>query len=194
MHGGAIVKSRKNGCIISRASSLEMPRHISALSIMEEKGLRRCRGSAPRWHNPSSLMVLLGEGAVPQTLSTTRSDSIIKTFKGSAPPASSKPHHWDLTTQPSFKETSVRRIDLKGGRIYDLEQRRRRSVPAVDGDGPVLSKLLLGFMHLANKVDESFPRLGHALFRPIRELELSDRPGLAVLQKHGRQGSLLTPI
>lgn len=52
----------------------------------------------------------------------------------------------------------------------------------MDGDGSVLSKLLLGFMHLADEVDESLPGLGNALLRPIRELELSDRPGLAVLQ------------
>lgn len=52
----------------------------------------------------------------------------------------------------------------------------------MDGDGSVLSKLLLGFMHLADEVDESLPRLGNALLRPIRELELPDRPGLAVLQ------------
>lgn len=52
----------------------------------------------------------------------------------------------------------------------------------MDGDGSVLSKLLLGFMHLADEVDESLPRLGNALLRPIRELELPDRPGLAVLR------------
>lgn len=46
-------------------------------------------------------------------------------------------------------------------------------------------------MHLANEVDESLPGFGHALLRPIRELELSDRPGLAVLQKQGGRGSRL---
>lgn len=56
----------------------------------------------------------------------------------------------------------------------------------MNGDGSVLSKLLLGFMHLANEVNESLPRFGHALLRPIRELELSDRPGLAVLQTRRR--------
>lgn len=56
----------------------------------------------------------------------------------------------------------------------------------MNGDGSILSKLLLGFMHLANEVDESLPRFGHALLRPIRELELSDRPGLAVLQTRRR--------
>lgn len=56
----------------------------------------------------------------------------------------------------------------------------------MDGDGSVLSKLLLGFMHLADEVDESLPGLGNALLRPIRELELSDRPGLAVLRTRRR--------
>lgn len=62
----------------------------------------------------------------------------------------------------------------------------------MDGDRPVLSKLLLGFMHLANEVDEALPGLGHPLLRPISELELSDRPGLAVLQKDRGRGSRLT--
>lgn len=42
-------KQKKNGCIISYVSSLQMPSHIWALSIMEEKGLWRCRGSVLRW-------------------------------------------------------------------------------------------------------------------------------------------------
>lgn len=52
----------------------------------------------------------------------------------------------------------------------------------MDGDWSILPELLLGFMHLANEVDESLPGFGHALLRPVRELELSDCPGLAVLE------------
>lgn len=60
--------------------------------------------------------------------------------------------------------------------------------PAVDRDGSVLSKLLLGFMHLADEVDEALPRFGHALLRPVGELELPHCSGLAVLenQREGR--------
>lgn len=47
MHHGVIIKTKKNGCIISCASSLEMPSCSSALSIMEEVGL--CRGNVLRW-------------------------------------------------------------------------------------------------------------------------------------------------
>ena len=57
-------------------------------------------------------------------------------------------------------------------------------VPAVDGNGSVLSELLLGFMHLADEVDEALAWLGHALLRPIGEVELPDRSRLAVLDTH----------
>lgn len=49
MHHRTIIKNKKNGCIISCASSLKMPSCISALSIMEEVGLWRCRGSVGRY-------------------------------------------------------------------------------------------------------------------------------------------------
>lgn len=38
-HGGIVKKKKKKGCIISRASPLQMPRRILGLSIMEEMGL-----------------------------------------------------------------------------------------------------------------------------------------------------------
>ena len=51
---------------------------------------------------------------------------------------------------------------------------------AVHGDGPLLAELLLGLVHLPNKVDEALAGLGHALLRPVGELELADRARLAV--------------
>lgn len=56
------------------------------------------------------------------------------------------------------------------------------SLPAVDRDRSILSKLLLGFMHLANEINESLPGFRHALLRPISKLELPYCPGLAILQ------------
>ena len=46
--------------------------------------------------------------------------------------------------------------------------------------GPVLPKLFLRFVHLPNEIDESFTRLGNSLFGPIRELELTHRPGRSI--------------
>ena len=54
------------------------------------------------------------------------------------------------------------------------------SLPAVHRDRALLTKLLLGLVDLANEVNESLSRLGHPLLRPVRELELSDGPALAV--------------
>ena len=48
-------------------------------------------------------------------------------------------------------------------------------------DGSVLSELLFGFVHLPDEVDEALARLGHALLRPLSELELADCPRLTVL-------------
>lgn len=62
----------------------------------------------------------------------------------------------------------------------------RDSSPAVDGDGAVLAELFLGLVHLADEVNKALPRLWHALLRPVRELELPDRPGLAVLERGQR--------
>lgn len=56
------------------------------------------------------------------------------------------------------------------------------TLPAVDRDWAILPKLLLGFMHLANKINESFPRFGHALLWPISKLELPYCSGLAILE------------
>lgn len=61
-------------------------------------------------------------------------------------------------------------------------KRKQIFLPAVDRDGSVLSKLLLGFMHLADEVDEALPRFGYALFRPVGELELPHCSGLAILE------------
>lgn len=47
-------------------------------------------------------------------------------------------------------------------------------------DGPVLSELLLGLVHLAEEVYEAFAALRDALLRPVSELELADRPGGAI--------------
>lgn len=55
----------------------------------------------------------------------------------------------------------------------------------MDRDGAVLAKLFLGLVHLADEVYEALPRLGHALFRPVRELELPDSPGLSILEQRG---------
>lgn len=43
------------------------------------------------------------------------------------------------------------------------------------GDWTLLAELLFRLVHLSDKVYEPFSRLGHALFRPVGELELSDR-------------------
>lgn len=56
------------------------------------------------------------------------------------------------------------------------------TLPAMYRDGPILSKLLLGFMNLANKIDESLSGFGYTLFWPISKLELPYCPGLAILQ------------
>jgi len=49
-------------------------------------------------------------------------------------------------------------------------------IPAMDGDRTFLSELLFRLVHLSDKVYEPFGRLGHALFRPVSELELPDGP------------------
>lgn len=49
-------------------------------------------------------------------------------------------------------------------------------IPAVDGDRTFLAELLFSFVYLSDEVYEPFSRLGHALFRPVRELELPDGP------------------
>lgn len=46
-------------------------------------------------------------------------------------------------------------------------------LPAVNADWSILAKLLLGFVHLANEIDEALPRFGHTLLWPISELELT---------------------
>lgn len=53
-------------------------------------------------------------------------------------------------------------------------------LPAMNGDGSILSELLLGLVHLSQEVDETFAALRHSLFRPVRELELTNRPRRAV--------------
>lgn len=50
----------------------------------------------------------------------------------------------------------------------------------MNGDGSILSKLLLGLVHLPQEVDETFAALRHSLFWPVRELELTNRSRRAV--------------
>lgn len=61
------------------------------------------------------------------------------------------------------------------------ERHWERPLPAVHSDWSVLSKLLLGFVHLANEIDESLPGFWHSLLGPVGELELANGPGLAIL-------------
>lgn len=49
-------------------------------------------------------------------------------------------------------------------------------LPAVNADWSILAKLLLGFVHLANKIDEALSGFGHALLWPVGELELTHCP------------------
>lgn len=65
---------------------------------------------------------------------------------------------------------------------YDILS-RVTSVPAVYSDWSILSKLLLGFVHLSNEVNEAFSSFWHPLLRPVGELKLADRSGLAVLRE-----------
>lgn len=58
----------------------------------------------------------------------------------------------------------------------------RRCSPAVNADRSILAKLLLGFVHLANKIDEALSRFGHTLLWPISELELTHCSWLAILR------------
>lgn len=51
-----------------------------------------------------------------------------------------------------------------------------KNSPAMHCNGTILPKLLLCFVHLSNKINESIARLRNTLFRPIGELELSYRP------------------
>lgn len=54
------------------------------------------------------------------------------------------------------------------------------NTPAMHSDGPVLAELFLGFVHLAEEVDEALAALGDALLWPVCKLELPNRPGGAV--------------
>ena len=56
-----------------------------------------------------------------------------------------------------------------------------RWLPAVHGDRSILSKLLFGFMNLANKINEALSGFWYALLRPVSELKLPDGPRLAIL-------------
>ena len=55
-----------------------------------------------------------------------------------------------------------------------------KTIPAVNRDGPLLSKLFLGFMNLSDKIYETFSGLGNSLLRPICEVKLSDSSRLSV--------------
>lgn len=56
------------------------------------------------------------------------------------------------------------------------------SIPAVHSDWSILPKLLLGFMNLANEINESLSGFWHSLLWPISELELANGSGLTVLK------------
>lgn len=62
------------------------------------------------------------------------------------------------------------------------------SVPAVHRDRPVLSELLLGFVHLADEVDEALSRFWHALLGPVCKLELTYSSRLAILERQEEEG------
>ena len=47
-------------------------------------------------------------------------------------------------------------------------------------DRPLLTKLLLGLVHLADEVDEALAGLRDALLRPVGEVELANRSRLTV--------------
>lgn len=73
----------------------------------------------------------------------------------------------------------LRRCSRKKGHGIILLVRQSYSytvIPAVDGEWTFLAELIFRLMYLSNKVYEPFGRLGHALFRPVGELELSDSP------------------
>lgn len=53
-------------------------------------------------------------------------------------------------------------------------QLKTKHSPAVHSDGPILAKLLLGFMDLPNEVNEALACFWYSLLRPVRELELPD--------------------
>lgn len=79
-------------------------------------------------------------------------------------------------------------------------------LPAVDRDGAILAKLLLGLVYLPNEVDKTFSWFWHTLFWPVGELELTNSSWLTVLGdktgivKHpvfvteNRKGKKKTPI
>ena len=62
----------------------------------------------------------------------------------------------------------------------------------MNGDWSVLAELLLGLVHLPDEVDESLTGLGHSLFRPVSEVELTHGPRLTVLYTHTRVIAVIT--
>jgi len=57
----------------------------------------------------------------------------------------------------------------------------------VNSDGSVLTKLFFGLVDLTDEVDETLAGFGHSLLRPVRELELTHGPRLAVLHHQQQQ-------
>lgn len=49
-------------------------------------------------------------------------------------------------------------------------------------DWSILAKLLLGFVHLSDEIDEALSGFWHPLLWPVGELELADCSGLAILR------------
>lgn len=54
-------------------------------------------------------------------------------------------------------------------------------LPAVHSNRSILSKLLLGFVNLANKVYEALSSGWYSLLRPVSKLELTDGLRLSIL-------------
>lgn len=97
MHHSWIIKNKKNGCIISCASSLQMPSRISVLSIMEELGLWRWRGRVLLWQKRDEgsddvVRATPQEVLCCKTITTLRSDLILS---------------WYVKPYISFKKGSV---------------------------------------------------------------------------------------
>lgn len=59
--------------------------------------------------------------------------------------------------------------------------------PAMHRDGSILAELLFRLVHLSDEINKTFPGLGHALVRPLGEVELADGSRLSVLKskRHG---------
>lgn len=93
-------------------------------------------------------------------------------------------HSWSLRSQHFDRLEDVHHALITHPLQHDTQRDEDSGAPdtsaAVDRYRPVLSELLLGFMHLPDKVYETLSGFGHPLFRPVGELELPHSPGLSV--------------